>query len=98
MVGFTINDHRIRAQLRYSPNLNCYSVRFNAARQPNSVARRTVSWIKETKLVEERRYQPIANTSFVIDKLVFYIAMSQGYAQSFVGNNTQWYCEKIYYD
>ena len=73
-------------------------MRFNAARQPNSVARRTVSWIKETKLVEERRYQLIANPSFVIDKLVFYVAISQGYAQSFMGNNAQWYCEKIYYD
>ena len=73
-------------------------MRFNAAFERNSVARRTVSWIKQTKLIEEGRYQPVANTSFVIDKLVFYIAMSQGYAQSFVGNNTQWYCEKIYYD
>ena len=60
MVGFTINDHRIRPQLRYSPNLNCYSVRFNAAFKPNSVARRTVFWIEETKLIEERRYQLIA--------------------------------------
>ena len=75
MVGFTFNDHRIRPQLRYNPNLNCYSVRFNAAFEPNSVARRTVSYIKEIKLIEERRYQPIAN-SFVIDRLVLYVATS----------------------